>query len=119
MYNRTRVGENFECVVYKRIPNTNEYEKTNTKFTARVMTNYEIRQAEKITGLLGMEVSTMLYSTTLDKMLKQNDKVLFDGKLMLVEACKLNLNNTPYTLGNSRFSRKYSEKKFPKFISLK
>ena len=111
-------AEYFECLLYRRLDNTDEYEKVPIKFQARFFDPKNKQKQIPITGTISSEVRLALYTSELKVRVKVQDKVIVLQEEYLVDSTALELKDSPYVMGASRFSKKELENRLPKIIRL-
>lgn len=115
---RVATGEYFSCLLYKRVENSNSYERVPIKFKARFFDPANMTRQIPITGTITSEVRLALYTSELKTKLKTQDKVVILQEEYLIDSVALELKDTPYVMGASRFSKKELENRLPKIIRM-
>ena len=115
---RVASGEYFSCLLYKRKENSDEYNKVPIKFKARFFEPSNKNKQMPIVGTISSEVRLALYTSELKEKIKIQDKVLVLQEQYFVDSVAIELKDSPYVLGASRFSKKELENRLPKILRL-
>lgn len=111
-------AEFFDAKLYRRIDNSNEYEKVAIHFKAKFHDPHNSNKQIPLTGVISSEVRLALYTSELKVKIKIQDKIIILQDEYLVDSVALELRDSPYVLGASRFSKFELENKLPKVIRL-
>lgn len=115
---RVASAEFFDCQLYRRIDNSIEYEKVPIKFKAKFFDPNNKQKQIPITGTISSDVRLALYTSELKTKIKVQDKIIVLQEEFLVDSTAIELKDSSYTLGASRFSKNELENKLPKIIRL-
>jgi len=112
-------NETYVFTLYKRIPNTYDYETApKLTFKGRPTNNYENKLYRIKKGVNANEKSVFIMATNLPENVEELDKVVFMGKEMVVESTGYFLNDSGI-VDASFMSSEYLESRSPKGLTLK
>lgn len=113
------VQENYECLLYKVIPNSYlQYEDTPIRFRCSPANNKDVKNYRITKGVHGDQDSVYLIATNLPVNIEPNDRIVFMGKTLNVESVGFYLNDNGI-VDASIMSIEYLEARSPKGIALK
>lgn len=112
-------NETYVLTLYKRIPNSYDYETSpSLTFKGRPTNNYENKLYRIKKGVNANERSIFIMATNLPANVEEGDKVVFMDKEMFVESVGYFLNDSGI-VDASFMSSEYLESRSPKGITLK
>lgn len=112
-------NETYVLELYKRIPNSYDYETSpSLTFKGRPVNNYERKLYRIKKGVNSNDTSILIMATNLPDNVEEGDRVVFMGRELFVESIGYYLNDSGL-LDVSFMSSEYLESRSPKGISLK
>lgn len=118
-YSHATIQENYECELYKVIPNSYmQYETTPIRFRCSPANTKEIKSYRITKGAHGDKDSVFLIATNLPADIDLNDRVVFMGKVLNVESIGYYLNDNGI-VDASIMSVEYLQARSPKGITLR
>ena len=111
------VGQYFECKLWKRKPNSGQYEETPIIFRAKIIGDTNMTRNQPLTGLLTRSTNMVIETVELEDVNIQ-DKIQVLNDSFQVERVTIKKVNSPYTLGAHKKSNGFIMKHMPKVIYL-
>lgn len=114
--NRITVGAWYEAKVWRRQPNTVQFEATNITFKVQVINPRNRKLSQPMQGLLTRDVDMTLRGFCGD--ITEKDKLELMGKQYTIMSITNDMMS-PLAMGGGRFNPAYLEEKVAKIISVK
>lgn len=118
-YSHATIQENYECLLYRKIPNTAFlYEETPIRFRCFPASNKDKKSYRVTKGVIGEKDSIFIIASNLPTNIDPDDRVVFMGKTLNVESVGFYLNESGI-VDASIMSFEYLQARSPKGITLK
>lgn len=111
------VGRYFECKIWRRKPNSGQYEDTYKTFRAKIVGDQNMSRNQPMTGILTRSTSLVIETIDLDEVNIQDKIQVLDDNFQ-VERVMTKKTGSPYTLGAYKKTNDSMLKKLPKVIYL-
>lgn len=111
-----RVGAWYDAYVWRREPNSPEYQKTNIHFKAQIVSTRDSSVKQVLQGLMSSDDNLIVRAFVQD--ISEKDQVLLLGAKHFVQSVSIDYRYLN-AMGGGRFNQKHLEEKLPKIIVLK
>jgi hypothetical protein len=110
-------GRYFECKVWHRKNNSNQYEEVPVTFRAKIVSDVNSSKNQIMPGINNSMPSLVIETIDLDKV-EMYDKIQVLDDVYQVERIMTKKTQSPYTMGAHKFNNKHIKEKLPKVIYL-
>lgn len=111
------VGQYFECKIWRRKPNSGQYEDTFTTFRAKVLGDKTSNRNTPLQGIIARSTNLVIETIDLEQV-NINDRIQILGDNYQVDRVSTKKVNSPYTLGSHKKKTEHLLGKLPKIIYL-
>lgn len=110
-------GRYFEAKIWRRKPNSGQYEDTFTTFRAKIVGDQGMNRNQPMMGLLTRSTSLVIETIDLEEINIQDRIQILDANYQ-VERVITKKAGSPYTLGAYKKTNKHTLKSMPKVVYL-